>query len=181
MPVIVPPTYLYFNSDEDDGAYGGGFDDDSMTGISLGMILSALFIIPYFAYLEYKDSPSKIYEKELKYGTEQILNAVHNDAVNFANTININEYEFVSPRVAKRDSARYARKITRFIKHSGTAFLGWEPDTTIKFGGSWVEINYVLTVDKKLIAKDTNFLKLSNGYKRAVEQLAVQRRISKQK
>ena len=66
MPVIIPPTYLYFNSDEDDGAYGGGFDNDLMTGISLGMILSVLFIIPCFAYLEYKDSPSKIYEKELK-------------------------------------------------------------------------------------------------------------------
>ena len=181
MPVIIPPTYLYFNSDEDDGSYGGGLDPNWMKGLTWGMIISIPVVVVFMMFLRHRDSPSKIYEKELKYGTEQILNVAHNDAVNSANTINIDEYEFVSPMVAKCDSARYARKITRFIKRSGTAFLGWKPDTTIRFGGSWVEINYVLTVDENRIAKDTNFLKLSNGYKRAVEQLAVQRRISKQK
>ena len=179
MPVIIPATCLYFNlddGDDDDGSNGGGHTGGGGNGsgcVGCAALLGVLITVSYFAYLEYKGSPSKIYEKELKYGTEQILNIAHVDAVNSANTINVDEYELVSPRVAKRDSACYARKITRFIKRSGTEFLGWEPDVTRKI--------YVLTVDKNRIAKDTNFVKLSNGYKHAVEQLAVQRRISKQK
>lgn len=180
MVTIVPPTYLYNNSDDDNGGYGG-FDPDLAKGFSLGMLIGVFIIVPYFAYLEYMDSPSKIYEKELKHGTEQILTAAHADAVNSAHTIDIDKYESVPQIVAKIDSARYARKITRFIKHSGTKFLGEEEIVTEKCNGLFVKISYDLTVDKNLIAKDEKFIRLSNGYKRAVEQLAVQRRISKQK
>ena len=178
MVTIVPPTYLYSDSAE---CGGGGYDKYMDKGLTLGMAISIPTAILFILFLHYTNSPNKVYEKELKSGTEQILASAHADAVNSASTVNLENYEFTSELKAKCDSLYYARKITRFIKHSGTEFLEWQPVTTVKFGGSWVETNYVLTVDKNLIAKDTNFLKLSNGYKRAVEQLAVQRRISKQK
>ena len=175
MPVIIPPTWVYINLNRDCGGsdYGYARGDNGSAAPGCAVLVAMLIVISYFVCVMYKDSPSKIYEKELKYGTEKILAAAHTDAVNSVNTINIDEYEFGSAMAAKLDSAYYARKITMFIKRSGTEFLVWKPDVTKKV--------YVLTVDENRIAKDAKFLKLSNGYKRAVEQLAVQRRISKQK
>ena len=105
--------------------------------------------------------------------TKEILTAAHADAVKTANTLNLADYELMSPEAAQRDSARYARRINRFVKYHGEDYL--------------VRHN-PYPYDKQYYAISTNSLleepklqKLVGKYKNTVQQLEMNRRHQRQK
>ncbi len=105
--------------------------------------------------------------------TKEILTAAHADAVKTANALNLADYELVSPETAQCDSARYARRINRFVKYHGEDYL--------------VRHN-PYPYDKQYYAISTNSLleepklqKLVGKYKNTVQQLEMHRRHQRQK
>lgn len=105
--------------------------------------------------------------------TKEILTAAHADAAKTANALNLADYELVSPEAAQRDSARYARRINRFVKYHGEDYL--------------VHHN-PYPYDKQYYAISTNSLleepklqKLVGKYKNTVQQLETNRRYQRQK
>lgn len=104
-----------------------------------------------------------------KDGAKRVLKSLHSDAIRSANTANFSDYQVVSQRELERDSARYAREIQRIIRNSGYDYLYWDDcDNGIRFDVSGCKY-------------DLRRQQCANGYKQAVRQLAVQRRISNQK
>lgn len=119
--------------------------------------------------------------KEKKLCRDEILKSAHSDAVNSANTVNLADYEITSGFKAKCDSLYYARKISHFIHIKGQDFLYFKPIMLYSPVTHRVTKYSRLTIDTERINKEPKFAKYVTGYKRSVEQLAVQRRISNQK
>lgn len=137
-------------------------------------------VSPFLPDVDFKKDCNKAKEQ----GTKQILESAHYRAVNSIDTINIAEYELVSNRRAERDSARCARKVKKFIKHSGNRYLYRLLENPRDY------ISYVLQGDESvgtiilktdLVNKEPEFQKILHDYEVAIQQLAVQRRISNQK
>ena len=119
--------------------------------------------------------------KEKKICRNEILKSAHSDAVNSANTVNLANYEITSGFKAKRDSLYYAIAIFDFVQIEGQDFLSFEPMMLYSPVTKRVTKYSRLTIDTERISKEPKLAKYVAGYKRSVEQLAVQRRISKQK
>lgn len=129
--------------------------------------------------LVYHMTPIARYKNEKKQGVKQILDSAHSDAVNSAYTINLADYEITSKLKAKCDSLYYARKVSHFIYINGNKFVKFKPVIKEVYGVRHIDLDF--GIDQNLICKDPKFNKYLTGYKKSVQQLAVQRRISNQK
>ena len=100
---------------------------------------------------------------------EHILKSTRFDAINFADTINLADYETTFKLKAKCDSLYYARKMRNFIDDKGDDFMRYHPR-----GG-------YIAIDQDVMYKDPKFNKYLTGYKKSVRQLAVLRRTNNQR
>ena len=140
---------------------------ETMALLGAVVILSVIGLYGTLLYV-----PKKVRDATPK-ATKEILTAAHADAVKTANALNLADYELVSPETAQRDSARYARRINRFVKYHGEDYL--------------VRHN-PYPYDKQYYAISTNSLleepklqKLVGKYKNTVQQLETNRRYQRQK
>ena len=140
---------------------------ETMALLGAVVILSVIGLYGTLLYV-----PKKVRDATPK-ATKEILTAAHADAVKTANALNLADYELVSPEAAQRDSARYARRINRFVKYHGEDYL--------------VRHN-PYPYDKQYYAISTNSLleepklqKLVGKYKNTVQQLEMNRRHQRQK
>lgn len=142
--------------------------------------ISALSCILAIFQLGYYITPIARHKDAKKQGVKQILNSAHSDAANSAYTINLADYETTSKIKAKCDSLYYARKVSHFIYLNGNKFVKPKPITKEVYGVRYV-IGYVAEIDQNRIYQDPKFNKYLTGYKKSVQQLAVQRRINNQR
>ncbi len=105
--------------------------------------------------------------------TKEILTAAHADAVKTANALNLADYELVSPEAAQRDSARYARRINRFVKYHGEDYL-------VRHDPYPYDKQYYAIYTNSLL-EEPKLQKLVGKYKNTVQQLEMNRRHQRQK
>ena len=105
--------------------------------------------------------------------TKEILTAAHADATKTANALNLADYELVSPEAAQRDSARYARRINRFVKYHGEDYL-------VHHNPYPYDKQYYAISTNSLL-KEPKLQKLVGKYKNTVQQLEMNRRHQRQK
>jgi len=119
----------------------------------------------------------KEYDNARKQGTDEILQYAYWQAVNSIDTIDFAKYQFVSPEQAKRDSARYAKECHKFVKNTGVNYLilNGKMHENRLLGLSFATPGYSLR--KGAIYKQRDFQVPLKNYQRAVQHLAVQRKI----
>lgn len=182
MVFIIPPVGLYNAKrayerqmcDEDDDEYS--LEKDLATKravksimiywmVAWGLVLGVVCYGVWFWLVK----PACTRARARKDGAKRVLESLHSDAIRSANTVNFSDCQIVSQGALERDSAHYAREIRRFVRKSGYDYLYWDDcDNGIRFDVSGCKY-------------DLRRQQCANGYKQAVRQLAVQRRISNQK
>ena len=131
----------------------------------------------YVAFF-YKTEWDEQLDQARKYGTEQVLESTHSRAVKSVDTINFANYVMIPQKTAERDSARYSRKISRFINLSGTDYLYkyvvYEtPGNGYRYG------YYKVGFDKDAFIEEPKVQKALKGYEQACQQLAARRKVYK--
>ena len=89
-------------------------------GIPSIILMGAMTAYAGYVAFFYKTEWDEQLDQARKYGTEQVLESTHSRAVKSVDTINFANYVMIPQKTAERDSARYSRKISRFINLSGT-------------------------------------------------------------
>ena len=116
--------------------------------------------------------PKKVRDATPK-ATKEILNTAHADAVKTANALNLADYELMSPETAQRDSARYVRRINRFVKYHGEDYL-------VRHNPYPYDKQYYAISTNSLL-KEPKLQKMVGKYKNTVQQLEMNRRHQRQK
>ncbi len=105
--------------------------------------------------------------------TKDILTAAHTDAIKTANSLNLADYELIPPETAKRDSARYARHINRFVKYHGEDYL-------VRHNPYPYDKQYYIHTSS-LYHYEPKMQKLVGKYENTIQQLEMNRRYQRQK
>ncbi len=134
----------------------------------------------YAAYVAffYKTEWDEQLDQARKYGTEQVLESTHSRAVKSVDTINFANYVMIPQKTAERDSARYSRKISRFINLSGTDYL-YKYIVYETPGDGYRHAYYKVVFDKDAFVKEPKVQKALRGYEQSCQQLAARRKVYK--
>lgn len=184
MPVVFPTRQIraamMAGKDIDPKFYGAVFDcffdtkSDAEEKRLWKLVLAECIILPTFlisVYLLYV--PKNVRDAAPK-ATKEVLDVAHARAVKSTNTFDVADYQLLSPEVAQRDSARYARRINRFVKHHGEDYL-------VRVGlftdpNKWY---YIHTTS--LYHYEPKMQKLVGKYENTIRQLEMNRRYQRQK
>ena len=138
------------------------------------LVLAECIILPTFLISGYLLYVPKTVRDAAPKATKEVLDAAHARAVKSTNTFDVADYQLLSPEVAQRDSARYARRINRFVKYHGEDYL-------VRVGlftdpNKWYYIH-----TPSLYHYEPKMQKLVGKYENTIRQLEMNRRYQRQK
>jgi len=180
--MFIPPVGLYvkralerrmYENNDDDGKYSLEKElayKKAAKAIMIYWMVAwgvMLGVVSYFWLV----NPACARASARKDGAQRVLESLHSDAIRSANTASFSDYTVIPQRELERDSAHYAREIRHFIRNSEYKYLcrkgrvyQFDMDRWVRWG-----------------MRDAEVQQWTDGYKQAVGQLAMQRRIPKQK